>query len=142
MQAGFTKTVGLEMAQKGNITCNAICPGYVLTDLVKNQLEATSKARGIPKVNAHHIEEKHAWTFPCAMKALFFHTCNSLSIKKLVHFGVISIWEVLKVIYISPSRHSHSQEKKQPWLLIYNLSSLLGENALHAFWLDQMLAMA
>ena len=50
LQAGFTKTVGLELAQKGNITCNAICPGYVLTDLVKNQLEATSKARGIPKV--------------------------------------------------------------------------------------------
>ena len=50
MQAGFTKTVGLELAQKGNITCNAICPGYVFTDLVKNQLEATSKARGIPKV--------------------------------------------------------------------------------------------
>ena len=48
--AGFTKTVGLELAQKGNITCNAICPGYVFTDLVKNQLEATAKARGIPKV--------------------------------------------------------------------------------------------
>lgn len=28
--AGFTKTVALEMAQR-NITCNAICPGYVLT---------------------------------------------------------------------------------------------------------------
>ena len=25
--AGLTKTVGLELAQKGNITCNAICPG-------------------------------------------------------------------------------------------------------------------
>ena len=48
--AGFTKTVGLELAQKGNITCNAICPGYVFTDLVRNQLEATAKARNIPKV--------------------------------------------------------------------------------------------
>ena len=48
--AGFTKTVGLEMAQKGNITCNAICPGYVLTDLIRNQLEDTAKARGITKV--------------------------------------------------------------------------------------------
>eukprot|EP00891_Asterochloris_glomerata_P009061 jgi/Astpho2/9061/fgenesh1_pm.00133_%23_42_t len=47
--AGLTKTVGLELAQKGNITCNAICPGYVLTDLIKNQLEDTAKARGIPK---------------------------------------------------------------------------------------------
>lgn len=48
--AGLTKTVGLELAQKGNITCNAICPGYVLTDLIRNQLENTAKARGIPKV--------------------------------------------------------------------------------------------
>lgn len=31
--AGFTKTVALELAQK-NITCNAICPGYVLTGRV------------------------------------------------------------------------------------------------------------
>ena len=29
--AGLTKTVGLELAQKGNITCNAICPGWVST---------------------------------------------------------------------------------------------------------------
>lgn len=28
--AGFTKTVGLELARE-NITCNAICPGYVFT---------------------------------------------------------------------------------------------------------------
>lgn len=28
--AGFTRTVGLELA-RANITCNAICPGYVLT---------------------------------------------------------------------------------------------------------------
>lgn len=48
--AGFTKTVGLELAEKGNITCNCICPGYVLTDLIKNQLEATAKAKNIPKV--------------------------------------------------------------------------------------------
>ena len=49
--AGFTKTVGLEVAQKGNITCNCICPGYVLTDLIKNQLKDTAKARGIPEVS-------------------------------------------------------------------------------------------
>ncbi|KAK9799418.1 hypothetical protein WJX73_006608 [Symbiochloris irregularis] len=47
--AGLTKTVGLEVAQKGNITCNAICPGYVLTDLIRNQLKNTAKARGIPE---------------------------------------------------------------------------------------------
>lgn len=53
--AGFTKTVGLEVAQKGNITCNCICPGYVLTDLIKNQLKDTAKARGIPEVSASSL---------------------------------------------------------------------------------------
>lgn len=45
--AGLTKTVALEHA-RDNITCNAICPGYVLTDLVKNQINDTAKARNIP----------------------------------------------------------------------------------------------
>lgn len=43
---GFTKTVALEVAQD-NITCNAICPGYVLTPLVEKQIPDTAKARGI-----------------------------------------------------------------------------------------------
>tara|TARA_B100001989_G_scaffold248575_1_gene222400 strand:- start:1728 stop:2510 length:783 start_codon:yes stop_codon:yes gene_type:complete len=43
---GFTKTMGLEVAQD-NITCNAICPGYVFTPLVENQIADTAKARGI-----------------------------------------------------------------------------------------------
>ncbi|WP_010297931.1 3-hydroxybutyrate dehydrogenase [Candidatus Odyssella thessalonicensis] len=44
--AGLTKTIALEVAQH-NITCNAICPGYVLTPLVEGQIAATAKARGI-----------------------------------------------------------------------------------------------
>lgn len=48
-RAGFTKTVGLETALEEQVTCNAICPGYVLTDLIRNQLEDTARARGIPK---------------------------------------------------------------------------------------------
>ena len=44
--AGLTKTVALEVAQHG-ITINAICPGYVLTPLVQNQIPDTAKARGI-----------------------------------------------------------------------------------------------
>ena len=44
--AGLTKTVALEVAQEG-ITCNAICPGYVLTPLVENQLADTAKARNM-----------------------------------------------------------------------------------------------
>ncbi len=43
---GFTKTLGLELAEDG-ITCNAICPGYVKTPLVENQITDTAKARGI-----------------------------------------------------------------------------------------------
>lgn len=44
--AGLTKSVALETAQK-NITVNAICPGYVRTPLVENQIADTAKARSI-----------------------------------------------------------------------------------------------
>ena len=43
---GLTKTVALETAQHG-ITVNAICPAYVLTELVEKQIPDTAKARGI-----------------------------------------------------------------------------------------------
>ena len=43
---GFVKTIALEGAEFG-ITANAICPGYVLTPLVANQIPDTAKARGI-----------------------------------------------------------------------------------------------
>ncbi|WP_368416535.1 3-hydroxybutyrate dehydrogenase [Falsiroseomonas sp.] len=43
---GLTKTVALEGAEHG-VTCNAICPGYVLTPLVEKQIPETAKARGI-----------------------------------------------------------------------------------------------
>jgi 3-hydroxybutyrate dehydrogenase len=43
---GLTKTVALETAEHG-ITVNAICPGYVLTPLVENQIPETAKARGL-----------------------------------------------------------------------------------------------
>ena len=44
--AGLVKTAALEVAREG-ITCNAICPGYVFTPLVENQIADTAKARGI-----------------------------------------------------------------------------------------------
>ncbi|WP_333824925.1 3-hydroxybutyrate dehydrogenase [Pinisolibacter sp.] len=44
--AGLTKTVALEVAEMG-ITCNAICPGYVLTPLVEKQIPDTAKARNM-----------------------------------------------------------------------------------------------
>ena len=45
---GLTKVVALETAQD-NITCNAICPGYVYTPLVEAQIEGQAKAHGIPR---------------------------------------------------------------------------------------------
>jgi len=43
---GLTKVVALETAKTG-ITCNAICPGWVLTPLVSRQTEARAKSEGI-----------------------------------------------------------------------------------------------
>ena len=42
---GLTKVVAIEAANDG-ITCNAICPGWVLTPLVAQQIEARAKAAG------------------------------------------------------------------------------------------------
>ena len=42
---GLTKVVALETAESG-ITCNAICPGWVLTPLVAKQIEDRAKAEG------------------------------------------------------------------------------------------------
>lgn len=45
---GLTKTVALEVAQQ-NITCNAICPGYVLTPLVEAQIPDQMKAHNMDR---------------------------------------------------------------------------------------------
>jgi 3-hydroxybutyrate dehydrogenase len=44
---GLTKVVALETAQTG-VTCNAICPGWVLTPLVQKQIDARAEKEGIP----------------------------------------------------------------------------------------------
>lgn len=43
---GLTKVTALETAETG-ITCNAICPGWVLTPLVQKQVDARAAAQGI-----------------------------------------------------------------------------------------------
>ncbi|MFN0040101.1 MAG: 3-hydroxybutyrate dehydrogenase [Burkholderiales bacterium] len=45
---GLTKTVALETAGLG-VTCNAICPGFVLTPLVEKQIEDQAKAHKISR---------------------------------------------------------------------------------------------
>jgi 3-hydroxybutyrate dehydrogenase len=42
---GFTKAVALELAETA-ITCNAICPGFVKTRLVEDQIADQAKAHG------------------------------------------------------------------------------------------------
>ena len=43
---GFTKATALETAKTG-ITCNAICPGWVLTPLVQKQVDARAERDGL-----------------------------------------------------------------------------------------------
>jgi 3-hydroxybutyrate dehydrogenase len=45
---GLTKTVALECAGQG-VTCNALCPGYVLTPLVEAQIPDQMKAHGMDR---------------------------------------------------------------------------------------------
>jgi 3-hydroxybutyrate dehydrogenase len=48
---GLTKVTALEMAETG-ITCNAICPGWVLTPLVQRQIDDLAAREGIEKDEA------------------------------------------------------------------------------------------
>ncbi|KAF8066204.1 ycf42 [Scenedesmus sp. PABB004] len=78
--AGFTKTVALETATSG-VTCNAICPGYVLTDLVRNQLADTARVRGmtmeavVEKVMLADQPTK-AFVKPEDIAAMVLHLCG------------------------------------------------------------------
>src|SRR5205085_4604048 len=48
---GLTKVTALETATTG-VTCNAICPGWVLTPLVQKQVDAKAQALGISNEEA------------------------------------------------------------------------------------------
>lgn len=56
---GLTKVVALENAASG-ITCNAICPGYVLTPLVHRQIEerASNDGVSIEEASSRLLREK------------------------------------------------------------------------------------
>jgi len=50
---GLTKVAGIELANDG-ITCNAICPGWVLTPLVQKQLDDRAAREGRPVAELTH----------------------------------------------------------------------------------------
>jgi 3-hydroxybutyrate dehydrogenase len=77
---GLTKAVALEAANTG-VTCNAICPGWVLTPLVQQQIEARAAAAGITAEQATHalIGEKQPqlqFTTPEQLAALALFLCS------------------------------------------------------------------
>jgi 3-hydroxybutyrate dehydrogenase len=71
---GMTKVVAIETANDG-ITCNAICPGWVLTPLVQAQIEARAKDSGktVKEEEIALLSEKqpmHQFTRPESIGAL------------------------------------------------------------------------
>jgi 3-hydroxybutyrate dehydrogenase len=77
---GLTKVVALETATTG-ITCNAICPGWVLTPLVQQQVDARAKAQGLPidKAKLDLLSEKqpsHEFVTPEQIGALAVFLCS------------------------------------------------------------------
>jgi 3-hydroxybutyrate dehydrogenase len=51
---GLTKVTALENATTG-VTCNAICPGWVLTPLVQKQVDAKAAALGLSNEDAKKV---------------------------------------------------------------------------------------
>jgi 3-hydroxybutyrate dehydrogenase len=77
---GLTKVTAIETANQG-ITCNAICPGWVLTPLVQQQIEARAKAQGIPVEQAREdlVREKQPmleYTTPEKIGAFALFLCG------------------------------------------------------------------
>jgi 3-hydroxybutyrate dehydrogenase len=77
---GLTKVIAIEAANDG-VTCNAICPGWVLTPLVQAQIEARAKAQGIAVETARHdlLSEKQPmldFTTPEKIAALAVFLCG------------------------------------------------------------------
>jgi 3-hydroxybutyrate dehydrogenase len=77
---GLTKVVALETAQEA-ITCNAICPGWVLTPLVQKQIDQRAIAKGMSVAEAEHdlLAEKQpslAFVKPEDLAALALFLCK------------------------------------------------------------------
>ncbi len=77
---GLTKVTALENATSG-VTCNAICPGWVLTPLVQKQVDAKAAALGINNEEAKRqlLAEKEPslqFTTPEELGALAVFLCS------------------------------------------------------------------
>ncbi len=77
---GLTKVAAIELAQSG-ITCNAICPGWVLTPLVSAQIEARALREGktTQEVEGQMLAEKqpmHRFTTPAQIGAMVVFLCS------------------------------------------------------------------
>ena len=80
---GLTKVIAIEAANDG-VTCNAICPGWVLTALVQKQIEARAAAQGIPYGQAHDdlLREKQPmlqYTTPEKIAGLTVFLCSDVA---------------------------------------------------------------
>jgi len=77
---GLTKVIAIETANKA-ITCNAICPGWVLTQLVEKQIAARAEASGktIDAEKLALLSEKqpmHSFTTPESIGAFAVFLCS------------------------------------------------------------------
>ena len=77
---GMTKVVALETAETG-VTCNAICPGWVLTPLVQKQIDALAASKGVSAEAAARellSEKQPSKTFvtPAQLSALALFLCS------------------------------------------------------------------
>ncbi len=77
---GLTKVTALENASTG-VTCNAICPGWVLTPLVQKQVDAKAAALGLSNVEATKLllgekEPSMQFTTPEELGALAVFFCS------------------------------------------------------------------
>ncbi len=78
---GLTKVTALETATTG-ITCNAICPGWVLTPLVQQQVDAKAQAMNLSVAEATKLllsekEPSMQFTTPEELGALAVFLCST-----------------------------------------------------------------
>ena len=78
---GLTKVTALENATTG-ITCNAICPGWVLTPLVQKQVDAKAAALGVSNEEAKKVllgekEPSMQFTTPEELAELAVFFCSA-----------------------------------------------------------------